>query len=59
MLQIANLESGQDLEGVELVRQGVDEKDIFLKIDLDRMGREARSPAVPPTEKAGPKKSTV
>jgi hypothetical protein len=59
MMQIANLESGQDLEGVELVKQGVDRTGIFLKIDLDRMGREARGPAAPSAEKAGPKKSTV
>jgi len=43
MMQIANLESGQDLEGVELIRQGVDSRGLFLKIDLDRMGRDARS----------------
>ncbi len=43
MMQIANLESGQDVEGVELIKQGVDTRGIFLKIDLDRMGREARS----------------
>lgn len=42
MMQIANLESGQDLEGVELVKQGVDRKGIFLKIDFDRMARDAR-----------------
>ena len=41
MMQIANLESGQDLEGVEMVKQGVDRKDVFLKIDLERMAREA------------------
>ena len=46
MMQIANLESGQDVEGVEIVKQGVDARGIFLKIDLDRMGRDAR-PAVP------------
>jgi hypothetical protein len=45
MMQIANLESGQDVEGVELVKQGVDARGIFLKIDLDRMGRDAR-PAI-------------
>lgn len=46
MMQIANLESGQDLEGVELVKQGVDRKGLFLKIDLARMGRAAAG-AVP------------
>jgi hypothetical protein len=43
MMQIANLGSGQDVEGVELIKQGVDRRGIFLKIDLDRMGRDARS----------------
>jgi hypothetical protein len=47
MMQIANLESGQDLEGVELVKQGVDRKSLFLKIDLDRMAREAAAPGHP------------
>ncbi|MCX6567601.1 MAG: anti-sigma factor [Candidatus Aminicenantes bacterium] len=42
MMQIANLGSGQDVEGVELIKQGVDRRGIFLKIDLDRMGRDAR-----------------
>ena len=52
MMQIANLESGQDVEGVELIKQGVDRRGIFLKIDLDRMGREARSEdANPPKNK--------
>jgi Putative zinc-finger len=59
LMQIANLEAGQDLEGVDLIKQGVDQKSIFLKIDLGRMGREARGPAAPPAEKAGPKKSIV
>lgn len=43
LLQIANLESDQDLDGVELVKQGVDQKGIFMKINLDRMSREART----------------
>ena len=42
MMQIANLGAGQDVEGVELIKQGVDSRGIFLKIDLDRMGRDAR-----------------
>jgi len=46
MMQIANLESGQDVDGVELIKQGVDSRGIFLKIDLDRMGREARGRTV-------------
>jgi hypothetical protein len=45
MMQIANLGSGQDVDGVELIKQGVASRGIFLKIDLDRMGRDARGPA--------------
>ena len=45
MLQIANLGSGQDLEGVDLIKQGVDNRGLFLKIDLDRMARDARGGA--------------
>jgi hypothetical protein len=52
MMQIANLGSGQDVEGVELIKQGVDRRGIFLKIDLDRMGRDARG-AVNPASPAG------
>jgi hypothetical protein len=59
LMQIANLESGQDLEGVDLIKQGVDRKGIFLKIDLDRLGRDARGPAVPSGAAPGPKKSVI
>ena len=59
LMQIANLESGQDLEGVDLIKQGVDRQGIFLKIDLDRMGRGARGPAAPSGEIPGPKKSKI
>jgi len=62
MMQIANLGSGQDVEGVELIKQGVDRRGIFLKIDLDRMGRDARS-SVDPASPAGgtklPKKNKI
>ena len=51
MMQIANLGSGQDAEGIELVKQGVDARGIFLKIDLDRLGRRART-AAPSRSKA-------
>lgn len=57
MLQIANLESGQDLEGVDLVKQGVDRKGLFLRIDLDRLGRDARGPAAAPAPAIPVKKS--
>lgn len=52
MMQIANLESAQGLEGVELVKQGVDRKGLFLKIDLERMGRGATGAAVPARRKS-------
>ncbi len=38
LVQIANLESANDLDAVELVKKGVDEKGIFLKINLTEMG---------------------
>ena len=62
MMQIANLGSGQDVEGVEFIKQGVDRRGIFFKIDLDRMGRDARS-SVDPASPAGgtklPKKNKI
>lgn len=57
MMQIANLESGQDLDGVELIKQGVDRRGLFLKIDVDRMGRAVRAPAAAPGTAAPVKKS--
>jgi hypothetical protein len=57
MMQIANLESGQDLEGVELIKQGVDRRGLFLKIDVDRMGRDARGPVAVPGTAVPVKKS--
>lgn len=38
LVQIANLESANDLDAVELVKRGVQEKGIFLKINLTEMG---------------------
>jgi hypothetical protein len=58
MMQIANLEAGQDVDGVEIVKQGVDRRGIFLKIDLDRMARDAR-PAPAGRAAASVKKSQV
>jgi len=53
MLQIANLEEGQDLEGVELVKQGVDRQSLLLRIDLSRMtGSAGSGPARPETGRA-------
>jgi hypothetical protein len=57
LLQIANLESGQDLEAVELIKQGVDSKGIFLKIDLARMNSDARGRTSPTAAAPGIKKS--
>jgi hypothetical protein len=60
LLQIANLEAGQDLEGVELVRQGVDRQDLFLRIDLDRLARESRGGAAKaPLKGARPAKKSL
>ncbi|HVP90347.1 MAG TPA: anti-sigma factor [Terriglobales bacterium] len=53
LMQIANLDAGNDLDGVELVKQGVTDKGIFLKIDLSRMGWSG--PALPgPGPRTGP-----
>ncbi len=52
MMQIANLGSGQDVEGLELVRQGVERRGILLKIDLTRMSRNAAPAARPQTRTA-------
>jgi hypothetical protein len=50
LIQIANLESENDLDSVELVKRGVEEKGIFLKINLTEIGpspkaRTDKSPA--------------
>lgn len=37
MLQIANLEEVGDLDAVELIRSSVEEKDVMLKINLEKM----------------------
>ncbi len=47
MMQIANLGAGNDLDGVELVKQGVEQRDIFLKIDLNRMALGTAGPQGP------------
>jgi len=57
LLQIANLESRNDLEAVEFVKQGVENRGIFLKINLSEMGgdlsRGGREPA--PEKSPSPK----
>ncbi len=57
LLQIANLESENDLESVELVQRGVDERGLLMKINLNDMEREDR--AAKPGPAAPVKKSTV
>ncbi len=56
MMQIANLSAGQEVEGVEMVRSGVETKGIFLKIDLTKMAAaSAGAPKRPGTAgKPGP-----
>jgi hypothetical protein len=45
MLQIANLESTGDLDAVDLIRSSVDDKDVMLKINLEKMrGGEVAEP---------------
>jgi len=57
LLQISNLESRDDLAAVEFVKQGVESRGIFLKINLSEMGGDlspsGREPAPekPPTRK--------
>lgn len=43
LLQIANLEKEQDIEGIDLVKSGVDKKGIFLKININEMQKINRS----------------
>lgn len=57
LLQIANLDSKNDLEAVEFVKQGVENRGIFLKInlseiggDLSRVGRQS-APKEAPSQK--------
>ena len=40
LLQIANLESQNDLPAVEMIRSGVDRRGILLKINLEEMERD-------------------
>lgn len=48
LLQLANLEASADVPAIELVKQGVDQKAIFLKIDLEAL-RSSAAPASAPT----------
>ncbi len=53
LLQIANLESEHDLDGIELVKSGVDRRGILLKINLEEMQGSAS------TKKAGTDKGKI
>jgi hypothetical protein len=60
LLQIANLEADNDLEAVEIVKQGVESGGLLLKINLSEMGGEfspnGRTPAL---EKAPSQKTKI
>jgi hypothetical protein len=46
LLQIANLETTGDLEGVDLIRSSVKDRDVMLKINLEKMrGEDTERPA--------------
>jgi len=44
LLQIANIESEHDIEGIDMVKKGVDIKGIFLKININEMRNINSSP---------------
>lgn len=48
LLQIANLEAENDLEAVEFVKQGVENRGILLKINLSEMSEEFSKPSSRP-----------
>lgn len=52
LLQIANLEAEHDVPAIELVKRGVDERGIMLKINLTKMRLEEGVPAEDPTPTA-------
>lgn len=43
LLHIANLEAENDIDGIEMVKSGVDKKGIFLKININEMQNANRS----------------
>jgi hypothetical protein len=45
LLQIANLEAENDLEAVEFVKQGVENRSILLKINLSEMSGDLSEPS--------------
>jgi len=47
LLQIANLKSGNDLSAVEIIKAGVEGKDILFKINLNEMRRSPETGRIP------------
>jgi len=42
LIQIANLEPGQDLQAVEIVKQGIESRGVLLKINVNEMRRDSQ-----------------
>lgn len=51
LLQIANLEIEQDLASIDVVKSGVDQTGILLKINLDKMERKGKLPGADSEQK--------
>jgi len=47
MMQIANIESAADVESVELIRSSVNDRDVMLKINLEKLRGGDKPPADP------------
>jgi len=58
LIQIANLESENDLEAVEFVKQGVANRALLLKINLSEMGRDPARDKSMPLDKKSPSNKT-
>jgi hypothetical protein len=59
LLQIANLETKNDLPAVEMIRSGVDRRGILLKINLEEMERDNRGASSPIDSKKSEKKTKI
>ena len=59
LLQIANLETENDLPAVEMIRSGVDRRGILLKINLEEMDRDNRGASGPIDSKKTEKKTKI
>jgi hypothetical protein len=58
LLQIANLEAKNDFEAVEVVKQGVENGGILLKINLSEMGGELNGSGREPAREKSPSQKT-